>query len=53
MAAYAEGSGMNAPVYSLVYNGFYLIPEAIITLVIIAIPAVSKALQHIQQLARE
>ena len=52
-AAYAEGSGMSAPVYSLVYNGFYLIPEAIITLVIIAIPAVSKALQHIQQLARE
>ena len=52
-AAYAEGSGMSAPGYSLVYNGFYLIPEAIITLVIIAIPAVSKALQHIQQLARE
>lgn len=52
-SAYAEGSGMSAPIYSLVYNGFYLIPEAIVTLVIIAIPAVSKALQHIQQLARE
>ena len=42
---------MSAPVYSLVYNGFYLIPEAIITLVIIAIPAVSKALKDIQQIS--
>ena len=52
-AAYAEGSGMSAPVYSLAYNGFYLIPEAIVTLIIIAIPAVDKALKHVKKMACE
>lgn len=52
-AAYASGTGMSAPVYSLAYNGFYLIPEAIITLIIIAIPAVDKALKHVKQIACE
>ena len=32
-AAYAEGSGMSAPVYSLAYNGSYLGCEAAMTLV--------------------
>ena len=52
-AAYAEGSGMSAPVYSLAYNGFYLNPEAIVTLIIIAIPAVDKALKHVKKMACE
>ena len=52
-AAYAEGSGLSAPVYSLAYNGFYLIPEAIVTLIIIAIPAVDKALKHVKKMACE
>jgi len=52
-AAYAKGSGMSAPIYSLAYNGFYLIPEAVITLIIIAIPAVDKALKHVKQIACE
>lgn len=52
-AAYAEGSGMSAPIYSLVYNGSYLITEAVITLIIIAIPAVNKALNHVKKMACE
>ncbi len=52
-AAYAEGTGMSAPVYSLAYNGFYLIPEAIVTLIVIAIPAVDKALKHVKKMACE
>ena len=30
-AAYAEGSGMSAPVYSICYNGAYMLPESIFT----------------------
>lgn len=52
-ASYAEGSGMAAPVYSLVYNGSYLLTEAAITLIIIALPPVANALRRIQMLATE
>lgn len=52
-ASYAEGSGMIAPVYSLVYNGSYLLTEAAITLVIIALPPVDNALHRIKALACE
>lgn len=52
-ASYANGSGMSAPIYSLVYNASYLLPEAVITLIIIAIPAVEKALKHVKQTACE
>lgn len=52
-AVYAEGSGMSAPIYSLAYNGFYLIPEAIITLIIIALPPVANALNRIKGMALE
>lgn len=52
-ASYAEGSGMSAPVYSLAYNGSYLISEGIITLVIIAFPPVAHALARIKALAVE
>ena len=51
-ASYASSYNMSAPVYSIVYNGSYIIAEGIITLIIISIPSVSKALVHVKQLAR-
>ena len=50
-ASYAEGTGMSAPVYSLAYNGAYLGCEAAMTLVILAIPAVRKALARVKEMA--
>lgn len=50
-ASYAEGSGMSAPVYSLAYNGSYLLTEAAITIIIVLIPPVGKALLYIKSLA--
>lgn len=50
-AAYAEGSGMSAPVYSLAYNGSYLGCEAAMTLIVLAIPAVNKAFARVKQMA--
>lgn len=52
-AAYAEGSGMNAPVYSLVYNGSYIFTEGVITLVLISLPPISKALSQVKRIATE
>lgn len=52
-ASYAEGTGMSAPVYSLVYNGSYIGLEGIITLVILCIPPVSNALARVKQMAQE
>ena len=42
---------MSIPVYSLAYNGSYIFAEGIITLIIISIPSVSKALNHIKKIA--
>ena len=42
---------MNVALYSIVYNGSYLLPEAVITVVILLIPPVNKALQHVKQIA--
>ena len=39
--------GQNVLVYSAVYNGFYLIPEAIICIVIASIPQVRKAAKRL------
>lgn len=50
-ASYAEGTGMSAPIYSLAYNGSYIFTEGIITLIVISIPSVSKALSHIKKMA--
>ena len=50
-AEYAEGSGMSAPIYSLAYNGAYLGCEAVITLILLAIPAVSKAFARAKEMA--
>ncbi len=52
-AAYAEGSGMSAPIYSMVYNGSYIFTEGILTLVLISIPPVAKALAQVKKLATE
>lgn len=50
-AVYAEGSGMSAVVYSIAYNGSYLVTEAVFTLIIISVPAVNKALKHVKRQA--
>ncbi|MGN0280257.1 MAG: energy-coupled thiamine transporter ThiT [Lachnospiraceae bacterium] len=41
--------GWGALPYSLAYNGIYIFAEAIITVIILAIPAVSKALARVKQ----
>lgn len=52
-AAYAEGTGMSAPVYSMAYNAAYIVPEAVITLIVISIPAVRKAFAHVRKMTLE
>ncbi len=49
--SYASDYGLTAPVYSLVYNGSYVGGEALLTLIILAIPAVQKGLTHVKVLA--
>lgn len=46
-ASYAP-EGMNPFVYSVLYNGAYLGAEALITVIIIAMPPVSKALARVK-----
>ena len=50
-ASYADGTGMSAPVYSLAYNGAYLGCEALITLIVLAIPAVNQAFVKVKEMA--
>ncbi len=50
-AAYAEGTGDGPLVYSILYNGAYLGLEAAITLVILFIPPVHKALAYVKKMA--
>lgn len=45
--------GWNVIAYSLIYNGSYLAAEAAITIVLIALPPVARALGHIKKLATE
>ena len=47
-SAYAP-EGTPAIIYSLGYNATYLVPEAIVTLIIISIPAVAKALDTVKK----
>ena len=49
----ASSYNMSAPIYSLVYNGAYLGPEALITIIILMIPPVSKGLLKIKNMAAE
>ncbi|MDO4285667.1 MAG: energy-coupled thiamine transporter ThiT [Eubacteriales bacterium] len=51
--SYAADYNMAAPVYSLVYNGAYIGLEALFTLILIAIPAIDKALVRIKTLAMQ
>lgn len=51
-AAYAP-EGMHPLVYSMGYNGSYLLVEAVVTLIVISIPPVTKALIYIKQRAVE
>ena len=51
--AYAADYNMSAPVYSLVYNGAYLLTEGGITLIIIAIPPVQNALARVKRMVLE
>lgn len=46
-------AGWNVAVYTLTYNGIYIFTEAAITLIILAIPPVSKALSSVRKLALE
>lgn len=50
-AEYAEGSGMSAPVYSMMYNGSYIGAEGIITLILLSMPPVSYGLKYIKNLS--
>lgn len=50
---YAADYGMSAPVYSLVYNGAYLCAEAVITIIIICLPPVKKAMGQLKNMAAE
>ena len=50
-AANAAGYNMSVPVYSLAYNGAYLVPEAAITVLILMMPPVNKALLKIKSMA--
>ena len=52
-ASYAEGSGMSAPVYSLVYNGSYLGAEALLTVVLLLLPHMQAGLNRVRLLASE
>ncbi len=49
--SYAGDYGMAAPVYSFAYNGSYLGAEALITIVIINLPPVKKALVYMKKMA--
>lgn len=43
--------GTPATIYSLTYNATYIVPEAIATMIIISIPAVSKAMNYVRNKA--
>lgn len=49
--AYAADYGMSAQLYSLAYNGSYLAAEAVITLIVIHLPPVKKALEYVKRMA--
>lgn len=52
--AYAsDQSPIGIIVYSLGYNATYIVPEVIVTLILLAIPAVSGAMKRVRTLARE
>lgn len=50
-ASAAASYNMSVPIYSLVYNGAYLGAEAVLTIIVLAIPAVQKGLSQMKVLA--
>ena len=52
--AYAsDQSPIGIIIYSLGYNATYIVPEFIVTLILLAIPAVSNAMKRVRTMARE
>jgi len=51
--SYASSYGMTAFTYSLVYNGAYIGLEALITVVLLLLPPVSKGLLRVKNMAQE
>lgn len=49
----AADYGMSVPIYSVCYNGAYIFTEAVITLVVIALPPVKDALYRLKILAEK
>ena len=49
--SYASSYNMTAPVYSLVYNGSYIGLEALFTLILAALPPVSRGLDRVRKMA--
>lgn len=50
---YGADYGMSAPVYSLTYNGAYLGAEAVLTLVILSLPPIQKAMGQLKTMAAQ
>lgn len=50
-ASSAAAYHMSVPIYSLAYNGSYIGGEAVLTLIVLAIPAVRKGLAQVKKLA--
>ncbi len=44
--------GLSVPLYSILYNGSYILPELVLTLIIMALPPVKSVLERIESMAR-
>ena len=49
----AKDVNMNPFIYAVAYNGSYLAAEGIITIIVVSIPPVKKALDYVKQLANK
>ncbi len=49
----SDQSPLGIVLYSLGYNASYLVPEAVVTLVLLAVPPVSEAMNRVRTMARE
>lgn len=49
----SDQSPLGIVLYSLGYNASYLVPEAVVTLILLAVPPVSKAMNRVRTMARE
>lgn len=48
---YAADYGMSATVYSILYNGGYILPELVLTLIVISLPPVKSVLERVKAMA--